>query len=159
MSRMSNCSVVLVVLAAVLAATGSASASDGEALGWLTGCWSGDEDGAHFEECWLHPAGGNMLGVNRTHTPDGEVAFEFLRIGRHGDGVAYFASPGGRPAVAFSLVESADGLAVFYNPGHDFPQRITYRLEGDTLRAEVEALQEGEWVGFEIVWQRSSLAR
>lgn len=155
MSCKPSLSLIVFALTAVLT-TRPAPASDIDALDWLAGCWAGDGVASHYEECWLHPAGGSMLGVNRT-VSESPTAFEFLRIAPDGDGLAYFASPGGRPPVAFHLVESGDGLAVFSNPGHDFPQRIGYRLVGDTLRAKVEALEEGEWKGFEIVWQRSSL--
>jgi len=141
----------------------SAPASPGVAnpeiagLSWLTGCWASSEGGRLIEECWLNPAGGMMLGFNRTVSENGS-AFEFLRLGPHLDGIAYYASPSGREAVPFVLIESSDGLAVFANPGHDFPQRLTYRLEGDRLSARVEALDGEEWKGFELVLQRSTIA-
>ncbi len=46
---------------------------------------------------------------------------------------------------------------VFANPEHDFPQRITYWLEGETgLRARVEAQRDGKWVGFDLAWKPGS---
>ena len=148
----------LIVLTLTCGLGGRATAGDLESLDWLTGCWAGDDADTHYEECWLHPGGGIMLGLNRTVSATG-VAFEFLRIGPNEGGIALFASPGGREPVPFPLSESAPGLAVFLNPEHDFPQRITYRLDGDTLRADVEALENGEWTGFALVWERSTLER
>ncbi len=148
-------SAALFLLPRVLTA---APVGDIASLDWLTGCWASDDGGELSEECWLHPAGGMMLGFNRTVSENGS-AFEFLRIGSHPEGIAFYASPSGRTAVPFLLVDSGDDLAVFANPEHDFPQRITYRREGDRLSARVEALDGQEWNGFELVWRRSTLER
>lgn len=128
---------------------------DLEALGWLAGCWEGEGGGGRNQECWMAPEGGMMLAVSRVISEQG-TQFEFLRIAPHGDGLALLASPSGKPAVAFPLVESAEGRAVFANPEHDFPQRIAYRRDGDALTARVEALRDGEWRGFDIAWRRAS---
>ncbi len=133
----------------------AATADDLDALGWLAGCWEGEGGGGRNLECWTAPEGGMMLGVSRVISERG-AQFEFLRLAPHGDGLALLASPGGKPAVAFPLVDSAEGLAVFANPDHDFPQRITYRRDGDALTARVEAQRQGEWGGFGIVWQRTA---
>ena len=39
--------------------------------------------------------------------------------------------------VAFRLVRHDAASAIFENPAHDYPQRIVYTREGDTLTAEV----------------------
>ncbi|MDX1501238.1 MAG: DUF6265 family protein, partial [Thermoanaerobaculia bacterium] len=122
-------------------------------LAWMAGCWEGQGGGGANRECWTAPGGGLMLGVSRVVGEAG-TQFEFLRIASVDGGLALLASPGGKPPVAFRLVESADGLAVFSNPDHDFPQRIGYRREGDEMRARVEAVgPDGEWGGFEIAWR------
>ena len=130
----------------------AADLDDVDALAWLAGCWVGKGGGGKNQECWTAPEGGIMLGVNRVISERG-TRFEFLRIAPHGDGLAYFASPGGKEAVAFTLIESAPGLAVFANPWHDFPQRLTYRREGDALTARVEAKDESDWGGFDVAWR------
>jgi hypothetical protein len=123
------------------------------ALAWLSGCWSGPAG----EECWLEPRGGMMLGVNRGAAGgEGGPSFEFLRIVEEEGRLVYLASPGGRcPPTPFPAIEVAEGRVVFANPEHDFPQRIAYWLEGeDTLRARVEAEEDGEMRGFELLWKR-----
>ncbi len=147
----------LVALALIFAAlpTTAADHDDLAALGWLAGCWQGEGGGGKNQECWLAPEGGMMLGVSRVISERGTM-FEFLRIAAHGDGLAYLASPRGKPATAFPLVESAEGLAVFADPEHDFPQRITYRRDGDTMTARVEARRDGAWDGFDVTWRRTS---
>ncbi len=133
----------------------AAELDDLDALGWLAGCWQGQGGGGRNQECWMSPEGGMMLGVSRVISERGTM-FEFLRIAAHGEGLAYFASPRGKEAVAFQLVESAEGVAVFTNPWHDFPQRITYRRDGDAMTARVEAQRDGGWGGFDIAWKRVS---
>ncbi len=131
----------------------AAELDDLDALGWLAGCWEGRGGGGRNQECWMPPAGDMMLGVSRVISQRGTM-FEFLRIAPEGNGIAYLASPRGKEAVAFTLVESEDGRAVFSNPFHDFPQRITYRRDGDALTARVEAQGEGgAWNGFDIAWR------
>ncbi len=147
-------SLVILVFALVLAPSGNAAAGV-DALGWLAGCWEGEGGGGRNQECWMAPEGGMMLGVSRVLS-ERDTQFEFLRLAPHGDRLALLASPGGKPAVAFLLVESVEGLAVFANPEHDFPQRITYRRDGDALTARVEAEHNGEWRGFDIAWRRTS---
>ena len=73
------------------------------------------------------------------------------------EGLALEAQPGGRfPPTLFPATEIGDSRVVFANPEHDFPQRITYSLDGRTLRARVEAQRDGEWQGFEQIWSRGS---
>lgn len=143
---------LLVMLCVGTVGSARTAAADGgslAALDWLAGCWEGDGG----EECWLPAGGGMMLGLNRAPEKDGRSGFEFLRIVEEDDGgLVYLASPGGRhPPTPFAATEVGERHVVFANPEHDFPQRITYRLEDDgSLRARVEANGEG----FELVWRR-----
>lgn len=122
-------------------------------LAWLSGCWQGDSG----EECWLAPLGGTMMAASRGPVRDGkQPSFELLRVVEQDGGLVFLASPGGRyPPTAFEAIEIGESRVVFANPEHDFPQRITYWLEdGEKLRARVEAQEDGEWQGFEVVWSR-----
>ncbi|MCP4204645.1 MAG: PQQ-like beta-propeller repeat protein [bacterium] len=130
------------------------AAGDISRLDWLSGCWQGDAG----EECWLAPRGGTMVAASRGPEREGkQPSFEFLRIVERDGGLAFLASPGGRyPPTPFEAVELGDSRVVFANPDHDFPQRITYWLDGDeTLRARVEAEEDGEWRGFDVAWTRA----
>lgn len=98
-----------------------------------------------------------MLGVNRTTKDDGGGGFEFLRIAVDGRDVVYFASPGGRTPTPFRLTSQDKGRAVFENPDHDFPQRLTYEVSaGESLRIRVEAGVGEEVRGFELHLRRVS---
>ena len=83
------------------------------------------------------------------------LSFEFLRIESDQDGLVYLASPRGRPATPFRLVESAKARVVFANPQHDFPQRILYWLAEDgLLHARIEGEQRGKPASEEWAWRR-----
>jgi hypothetical protein len=107
-------------------------------LAWLSGDWVSEADGRWTEERWSDPRGGLMLGLGRSGKGERAMGFEFMRIALDTDGKAVFwGSPGGSGAVPFALVEESAYGATFANPKHDFPKRISYRRDGDTLVATV----------------------
>jgi hypothetical protein len=125
-------------------------------LAWMAGSWASQEGGKTSEEHWTKPAGGMMLGLHRDL--DGtKAAFEFLRIEESAGKVTYLASPQGKPATPFTLVETAAQRAVFANPEHDFPQRILYWREGESLCAAVEGPMNGETVSERWCWKPATL--
>lgn len=125
-------------------------------LAWMAGNWSGVQDGVEMEEFWQAPKGNSMLGLHRDIAKTRTVSFEFLRIEATAEGITYWASPGGRPATPFQLVELKGKRVVFENAKHDFPQRIIYRLADDgALHARIEGKQGGESSSMEWTWRRS----
>jgi len=140
-----------------LGGTVAAQTSSVDDLGWLAGCWSESSERGTVEECWMAPRGGMMIGVNRTTRTGGQTSFEVLRIADSEKGLAYHASPGGQmPPTLFPLVESSQGRVVFANPEHDFPQRILYWLDGETLHARIEGDVDGETRSMEWTWTRAN---
>lgn len=148
-------------LAAGLATSTPGTALDGPAggarledLAWLAGSWSGEIRGAgsatRFETSYTGPEGGVILSVSKSLTAEGKLRwFEFERF-EVKDGVLQVTPyPGGKPSVTFTLAEydAAAKKAVFANPQHDYPTRITYqraaddrlvfRVEGSTKDAPV----------------------
>jgi hypothetical protein len=121
-------------------------------LHWLAGCWVSDGGESGSGELWTIPAGGSMLGVNRTVRGGRTTAFEFMRITEteHGE-LLFIASPSGQETTVFVLLSIADDEVVFENPDHDFPQRVIYRREspGRLLgRIEGEINGEERSIGF-----------
>jgi hypothetical protein len=109
-----------------------------ESLAWMAGGWA-TEGRPDIEEHWMAPKAGAMVGMGRTVARGRMVAFEFLRIETKEGQTDYIASPGGGPTTRFRLVRASATEAVFENPAHDFPKRITYRLQPDgSLLARVE---------------------
>ncbi len=87
-----------------------------------------------------------MLGVSRTIRNGETTGYEFLQIREtENNGLELVARPSGQTGATFVLVDCAGKSAVFENAGHDFPQRIIYRLKNDgDLEARIEGLIEGE---------------
>jgi len=154
---------VFSALLLVLALTVPATAADPPvaqltSLAWLTGSWVGTSDGTSMEEHWSRADGGVMTGMHRD-VRDGKVRlFEFLRIQQKGTSLVYLAQPFGRPETAFPLVSLGVNEVTFANAAHDYPQRITYKREGDTLKARVEGTVNGKLESEEWTWTRGELA-
>ena len=106
-------------------------------LDWLAGSWCAGEQPYTTEEHWLPRRGGLMLGISRTITKRG-TEFEFVRIEFDDTGARYIAQPNGGAATVFTLVASAANTATFVNPEHDFPKRIRYERDGDSLVATID---------------------
>lgn len=101
-------------------------------LAWLSGCWASADQEAGSGEQWMSPAGGTMLGINRTVSDGKTVAFEFMRIVETDDGgLVFIASPSGQSTTGFALISLDDHEVIFENPNHNYPQRIIYRLVSD----------------------------
>jgi hypothetical protein len=115
-------------------------------LGWLAGCWEGTlSNGATYEEMWLAPRGGSLLGLARMSRGDVTMSYEFIRIVDDHGTLAYFVQPGGRPPTRFAATHVSDGTVTFENPEHDFPQRILYRrAPPDSLVARIEGERGGQ---------------
>ncbi|MBL8842274.1 MAG: hypothetical protein JNL90_12190 [Planctomycetes bacterium] len=122
-----------------------------DAVAWIAGDWNGKKFNSTIEELWSPPAGGSMLAISRTvNAAQKMTAFEYLRIEERGTTLVYVAQPGGGRATEFTLVELAAGRAVFENPLHDHPQRITYERAEHRLTAVADDVDGGRPLRFEF---------
>jgi uncharacterized protein DUF6265 len=134
-----------------------ASAADSVAgLAWLAGDWYGKDGPLEMEERWTEPRGGLMLYVHRDVKDGRAVSFEFGRVAAGPDGViTYFASPGGRPATPFKMIESKGSRVVFENKQNDFPKRILYWIADDgSLHARIEGDPGDKEKAMEWTWKK-----
>ena len=120
-------------------------------LSWLSGAWAERKpDGGWTEEYWTPVRGGLMIGAGLTGRGEALRHFEQMRIETARDGsVAFVAMPGGKAAVRFALVRQSADEVVFENAAHDYPQRVSYRRQGDTVIGAVSLLdgsREAKWV-------------
>ena len=135
---------------------GNTSKTDLSSLSWITGSWSGTQDGVELEEHWISPKGNTMLGLHRDVKGGKTVSFEFLRIDATPEGITYWASPQGRAATPFRASEIKDKRVVFENREHDFPQRVIYWLASDgMLHARIEGTLNGQAASEEWAWKRN----
>ncbi len=131
------------VAAALLAACAArttppaVASTDVAALGWLRGRWCGPHDGGTFCEAWRDAPGPSLRGDGAFERGGARVFGEALSIEARDGAVYYVATPEGEGATAFRLTRRTRDEAVFENPAHDFPTRITYRREGDARMAVV----------------------
>ena len=108
-------------------------------LEWMSGHWQTTAGRAQVEEHWTKASGGTMIGMGRTIVEQRTAEFEYLRLEQRGDEIYYVASPKGRcPGTDFKLTRLVSEEAVFENPQHDFPKRITYRKTAEGLVATVD---------------------
>lgn len=137
--------------AAVAAGSSALSATTGELsaalapLGWWLGAW--DSADGKAREHWA-ANGGALFGVSL----DERGGFEVLIVddgeeGKPADGkLRLWAMPGGELPVEFAQREVGGQGATFENPAHDFPKVVSYRREGEALRAEISG--DGKAVPF-----------
>ena len=107
---------------------------------WIVDSWVSPEgsDSRSYEE-WKVTSDNLYEGSSKT-IKDGVVTFsESLKIENTPDGIYYVADVPHNPApVKFLLTGVSDTSAVFENPEHDFPKKITYLLEDGNLHAFIE---------------------
>jgi hypothetical protein len=130
----------------LMAAVQAHAAAD---LNWLEGAWVSERGERWTEEWWTPARGGLLIGGSRSGSADKLREFEHMRIMAGPDGrLAFHGQPGGKPAVAFPLVSLAADRVEFANPAHDYPQRIVYERQGDTLTATISMMDGGKRVSW-----------
>ena len=138
----------LPVIALLMAIIWSKPALSGgiENLSWLSGCWTNPKGEAGSGEYWQPLAGETMLGIGRTVRNGKTVQYEYLRLHTdEQDRVVYTATPSRQRETAFVATQVTDRAAVFENPTHDFPQKITYTREGDEgMLVRIEGPRQGQ---------------
>lgn len=117
---------------------------------WLAGSWTAQSGQERFEETWLPPIGGSLVGLSRTVSGGRMVFFEYLRIIERSGATFFIAQPNGRPPTEFKLTSSTATKAVFENPANDFPKVITYELTAPgKLSATISAGEKKQEFRFE----------
>lgn len=113
--------------------------TDMQKLLWIADSWvSASGETTSYEE-WKVVNNDLYEGGSKT-VKDGKTIFsETLKIESSAEGIFYVADVAHNPApVKFKLTSVSDTSAVFENPLHDFPQKITYLLEEGNLHAIIE---------------------
>ena len=107
----------------------------------------------------MKPAGNMMLGINHTVAEGKTREYEFMRIVQEENGDIFFvAAPSGQKEARFKLMSVSEREARFENPAHDFPQRILYRRDGDSLVGRIEGISKGKERAIEFPLTRADYA-
>jgi hypothetical protein len=118
-------------------------------LAWMAGLWRCDVWGGQFEETWLEPAGGTMVGMGR-HVTDGETKFiEYMSIEPTQGGLTMWMllgapSKGEKHGVPFRLTSYDGTVATFSNPENGYPSRIVYRRTEEAMSCRLEGETDGK---------------
>ena len=132
------------VVALTISGSFQAAKPAAEDVGWLAGCWGFTRNGRHVVEQWMPPEGGTLIGVSRTVANGKTAEYEFLLIRPGANGLEYVAKPSRQPEAIFTASRVTATEAVFENPAHDFPKKIMYTRNGDTLTAAIEGPMNGQ---------------
>ena len=135
---------ILALLALVSTTAFAQTAPRVASLDWMSGTWTHEDADSRVTESWVGPANGLMVAANLSAWKSGRKFHEFLRIADTPEGFSYYASPGGKPATEFKLKDLGERRVVFENAAHDFPQRILYWRDGETLVARIEGTVNGK---------------
>src|SRR4029450_8179304 len=92
----------------------------------------------------MTPEDGAGIGGRRTTTGEKTTEWEFLIIRQGPRGLDYVAKPSGQPESTFTAARALANEVGFENPHHEFPQRISYKRDGDSLTAAIEGPMNGE---------------
>jgi uncharacterized protein DUF6265 len=125
-------------------------------VAWISGCWDLTRSGRHVTETWTPVEGGTMMGVSRTVANGKTTEWEFLIIREGAKGLEYVAKPSGQPEATFTAARASAGEVVFENPAHDFPKRIIYKRDGDSLIASIEGPMNGQTRKIDFPYKKAS---
>jgi hypothetical protein len=127
-------------------------------VAWLQGCWQLDSGGRVVEEQWMAPRGGVMLGMGRTVRDGKLVEYESVVLREQDGRIAYEAHPSGQPPAVFTSQTIGESTAVFENLAHDFPQRVGYTRDGESLVAWIEGTANGKSRRVDFPYRRVACA-
>ena len=129
-----------------------------EQVAWLAGCWQYVKGDRTVEEQWMAPRGHTMISTGRTTQGDTLAEYELVLIREHNGQLAYESHPSGQGSAVFLSRTVGENEIVFENLQHDFPQRIGYRRDGDSLHAWIEGPRNGQTRRVEFPYSRVACA-
>ena len=142
----------------LLAALAAGAGLKIEQVAWLQGCWQMDAGARVVEEQWMAPRGGVMLGMGRTVRDGKLVEYESVLLREQDGRLAYEAHPSGQPSAVFMLSTIDDSTVIFENPAHDYPQRVGYKRQGDSMLAWIDGTAGGKTRRVDFPYRRVACA-
>lgn len=132
-------SLILLMMTCV-SAQSDKTKSDFSSLSWLEGKWmnsSVKKPGRTSFETWKKTSEFELVGKGVTLQGEDTVFIEKLKIIIEGNEIHYVADvPENSHPVHFVFTKIGPNLFICENPQHDFPKKISYQLEGYTLKAQ-----------------------
>ena len=144
----------MISITLLLAALAAGNAATIDQVAWLQGCWQMAAGARVVEEQWMAPRGGVMLSMGRTVRDGKLVEYESVVLREQDDKLAYEAHPSGQPSAVFVSTTIDVSTVVFENPTHDYPQRVGYKRDGDSLLAWIDGTANGKSRRVEFPYRR-----
>ena len=140
---MKNNILLIILLLSLNYASGQANnqaAQDLKKLNWLLGTWyrTDTKPGRSGHERWEKINANELKGFGVNFKGADTTFMEKLHIVIKDDQIYYVGDvPENQKPVYFKLTEITDTGFVCENPAHDFPKKISYQLEGKTLKSQI----------------------
>lgn len=130
----------MVLLLSSAAHAQSVSKEDFPSLSWLEGKWirlNMKRPGRTATEQWKKVSDHEFIGMGITLQGNDTIFVEKLKIMVDGNEIHYVADiPENPEPVHFTFTIISSGHFTCENPEHDYPKKISYLLEGGTLKAQ-----------------------
>ena len=148
MFKLKNLAVLFCLSLPIILSGCNSDTSDLQKLKWLTGRWENEMGGIKTVEIWQQKPGNSFL-VKGFMLENADTIFsEQITVAAKRGNIYYTVSipdqNNGKP-IAFKLTENTKNKAVFENPEHDFPQKISYwQTAADTVQISIEGVVKGK---------------
>jgi hypothetical protein len=118
-----------------------------EKLLWIIDRWETAVEETRSYEHWEKISDTLFEGSSETIKNGTSIFSEKLKIEKIGEEIFYIADVKHNPApVMFKLIYLSENEAVFENPEHGFPKKITYKNENGGLHAWIEGTgKNNQW--------------
>jgi len=127
-----------------------------DSLSWIVDNWVNADGETVSYEHWQKINDSLFEGGSETVKNGDTIFAEKLKLVMQNGDIFYVADVKHNPApVYFKLTSQGSNFAVFENPEHDFPQKITYKIEEGNLHAFIEGPgKSGNWQKVDFYFNR-----
>ena len=150
---------VLLVISSGSIAQQRTSVSD---FGFLKGSWTMNTAKGRIVESWKMNKDSGMDGISFSISNTGDsTLLETIKLYESAGSIYYEPTANGAgnvSTVAFKLISVKNGIFVFENKNHDFPQRISYQSQSaSNVLAWIEGTVNGKFRKIEFPYNREKL--
>ena len=130
--------------------------TDMQKLAWIVDHWIATDGESKSYEHWEKTNETLFTGGSETIKNGDTVFSEKLKIELIDGNIYYIADVSHNPApVKFKLTKLTDSEAVFENPEHDFPKKISYKQVDGNLHASIEGPgKDKQWKKIDFVMNK-----
>jgi len=117
-------------------------------LEWLIGKWENSNEYGYFIETWQKMNDSALFATSFIIKDNDTIFAEEVKLEYKSESIYYIVNTLNQnqgKAVPFKLISWNDGIFIFENKDHDFPQQIIYHQIGqDSILAKIEGTENGK---------------